>query len=105
MSFFILLPPVWNNIGFYTELSSFFLIYLIFFLDIRIRELYIQGMQMEELRTKLREFLNEKDLGLEKASVYFGLSTGFLSKFLNEKTNPNERNLHKIRKGLGLIKR
>jgi transcriptional regulator with XRE-family HTH domain len=61
-------------------------------------------MQTQELRTKLREFLNEKNMGLEKAAIYFDLSTAFLSKFLNDKTNPNERNLHKIRKGLGLTK-
>lgn len=62
---------------------------------------------MQELRTKLREFLNEKDLGLEKASVYFGLSTAALSRFLNNKNkgNPAERTIYKIRKGLELIKK
>jgi len=43
-------------------------------------------------------------MGLEKASVYFDLSTGALSKFLNSKCKPNERTRYKIRKGLGLIK-
>jgi len=59
---------------------------------------------MQELQTQLRQFLNERDMGLEKASVYFDLSTGALSKFLNNKCKPNERTLYKIRKGLGLIK-
>jgi len=60
-------------------------------------------IDMEELRKKLRDFLNEKDMPLGRASVYFDCSTGALSKFLNNKVNPNERTLYKIRKGLGLI--
>lgn len=59
---------------------------------------------MDELQAQLRQFLNERDMGLEKASVYFGLSTAALSKFLNRKCHPNERTKYKIRKGLGLIK-
>jgi len=59
---------------------------------------------MQELQTQLRKFLNEHDLGLEKASVYFNLSTGALSKFLNKKCIPNERTKYKIKKGLGLVK-
>lgn len=60
---------------------------------------------MDELRKSLRQFLNEKDMSLEKASLYFGCSVGALSKFLNDKNKgkPNERTLYKIRKGLGLV--
>jgi len=62
---------------------------------------------MDELRKKLRQFLNEKDMSLEKASLYFGCSVGALSKFLKDKNkgDPNERTLYKIRKGLGLTKK
>jgi len=59
---------------------------------------------MDELATQLRKFLNEKDMGLVKASFYFGLSTAALSRFLNGKSHPNERTRYKIKKGMGLIK-
>jgi len=58
---------------------------------------------MNDVRKKLRDFLNEKDMSLERAAVYFGCSPTTLSNFLNERFNPNERNLYKIRKGLGLV--
>jgi len=60
---------------------------------------------MDELATQLRQFLNERLMGLEKASVYFGLSTAALSRFLNGKSRPNEITRYKIRKGIGLIKK
>lgn len=58
---------------------------------------------MDELKTTLQQFLNEKDMSFQKASLYFGLSPGALNKFLNNKCKPNERTLYKIKKGLGLI--
>ena len=62
---------------------------------------------MEELRKILRQFLNEKDMSLEKASLYFGCSISALSKFLKDKNkcDPNDRTLYKIRKGLALTKK
>jgi len=62
---------------------------------------------MEELRKKLQQFLNEKDMSFQKASLYFGLSGTALNNFLNDKNKgkPDERTLYKIRKGLGLIKK
>lgn len=57
---------------------------------------------MNDTRKKLRDFLNEKDMSLERAAIYFGCSAATLSNFLNEKFNPNARNLYKIKKGLGL---
>ena len=59
---------------------------------------------MDELATQLRQFLNERLMGLEKASVYFNLSTAALSRFLNGKSRPNQITRYKIRKGIGLIK-
>ena len=60
---------------------------------------------MDELRKKLQQFLNEKDMSFQKASIYFGVSAGALNSFLNDKNKgkPNERTLYKIRKGLGLV--
>lgn len=60
-------------------------------------------IDMDNLRKKLRDFLNERDMQLERAAVYFGCSPGTLSNFLNEKFKPNERTLYKLKKGLGLI--
>lgn len=60
--------------------------------------------ELDELRKTLRQFLNEKDMGLERAAIYFNLSASVLSRFLNDKCKPAERTKYKIRKGLGLIK-
>lgn len=87
------------------EGQVFFLLFLFFLLDFYVNLFYIKGTSMDELQTQLRQFLNERLMGLEKASVYFGLSTAALSRFLNGKCNPNEITKYKIRKGLGLTKK
>jgi len=65
--------------------------------------IYLKAIDMEELKQKLRQFLNEKDMRLEKAAILIDCSVSFLSRFLNSKTNPNERNLYKIKKFLGIL--
>lgn len=59
---------------------------------------------MEELRKTLRQFLDERDMRLVKASGYFGCCPATLVNFLNGKHIPNARTIYKIKKGLGLIK-
>jgi len=58
---------------------------------------------MDDLRTRFQQFLNEKDMSFQKASLYFGVSAGALNKFVNDRCKTNKRTLYKIRKGLGLI--
>jgi len=58
---------------------------------------------MEELRKKLRQFLNERDMALSRASGYFGCCPATLYNFLKGKYNPTERTLYKIKKGLGIV--
>ena len=60
-------------------------------------------MDQKKLRKKLRKFLNEKDMTLTKAELYFGLSGATLSDFLASKTNLNARSKYKIEKGLGVV--
>ena len=55
---------------------------------------------IEDLRKKTRQFLNEKDWPLEKGAVHFKCSIGTLSNFLNEKTKPHSRTLYRIEKYL-----
>jgi len=60
-------------------------------------------VDQKKLRKKLRTFLNEKDMTLRRAGVFFGLTAATLSDFMGGKTNLNERSKYKIEKGLGLI--
>ncbi len=60
-------------------------------------------MDQNKLRKKLRRFLNEKDMTLTKAGLYFGMTAATLSDFLASKTNLNARSKYKIEKGLGLV--
>ena len=60
-------------------------------------------MTRNQLRKSLRKFLNEKDMNLTKAGIFFGLTGATLSDFLAAKTNLNERSKYKIEKGLGLV--
>lgn len=53
---------------------------------------------MDELRKRLIDFLNEKDMTLAKAAVLFDCNAGTLSKIINKKTNPNRRTEYKLRK-------
>lgn len=65
--------------------------------------LYNPGVDQNKLKKKLRIFLNEKDMTLTKAGLYFGLTGATLSDFLASKTHLNERSKYKIEKGLGLV--
>jgi len=65
--------------------------------------IYNPGVDQNKLRKKLRKFLNEKDMTLTKAGLYFGLTGATLSDFTRAKTNLNERSKYKIEKGLGLV--
>ena len=56
---------------------------------------------MEELRKRLRQFLNERDMRLFQAANLLKCSVGTLSKFLNGKTNPNSRIEYRIKKLIG----
>lgn len=60
-------------------------------------------MDQDKLRKHLRKFLNEKDMTLVKAGLYFGLTATTISDFTRGKTNLNERNKYKIEKGLGVL--
>lgn len=60
-------------------------------------------MDQDKLRKSLRKFLNEKDMTLVKAGLYFGLTAATISDFTRGKTHLNERNKYKIEKGLGLV--
>lgn len=53
---------------------------------------------MDELRKRLIDFLNEKDLTLAKAGVLFDCTAATLSKIINQKTVPNRRTEYKLRK-------
>lgn len=53
---------------------------------------------MEDLKEQLRQFLNEKDMRLFQAAKLLKCSVGTLSKFLNDKTNPNPRIEYRIKK-------
>jgi len=64
---------------------------------------YNPGVDQNKLRKKLRRFLNEKDMTLVKAGLFFGLTATALSDFMRGKTNLNERSKYKIEKGLGLV--
>jgi len=57
-------------------------------------------MNLETIRQKLRQHRNENDLRLQEISLDIGVSVGTLSKFLSDKTNPNERTRYKIEKYL-----
>ena len=59
-------------------------------------------MKQDELRKRLSRFLNERDMTLTKAGIYFGLTGATLSKFKSNKTNLNDRSRYKIEKGLGI---
>ena len=56
---------------------------------------------MEELRIKLKKFMFERNMKLKDASIFFGLSIGTISKFINGKQNLNQRNQYRMRKLLG----
>lgn len=58
---------------------------------------------INELRIKLRHFLNERNMTLERAAILVNCSVGTLSLFLNEKTTPHERTLYRIRKLIGEV--
>lgn len=60
-------------------------------------------MDQNKLRKNLRKFLNEKDMTLRRAGVFFGLTAATLSDFMGGKTNLNARNKYKVEKGLGLV--
>jgi DNA transposition AAA+ family ATPase len=60
-------------------------------------------VNQNQLRKKLRKFLNEKDMTLTKAGLFFGMTASTLSEFLAAKTTLNARNKYKIEKGLGLV--
>jgi len=60
-------------------------------------------LDQNKLRKKLRTFLNEKDMTLTKAGLFFGMTGATISDFLAAKTNLNARNKYKIEKGLGLV--
>jgi len=60
-------------------------------------------VNQNNLRKKLRRFLNEKDMTLTKAGLYFGLTGPALSDFMRGKSNLNERSKYKVEKGLGLV--
>lgn len=65
--------------------------------------LYNPGVDQKKLKKKLRTFLNEKDMTLTRAGLFFGLAGATLSDFLANKTNLNARSKYKIEKGLGLV--
>jgi len=77
--------------------------YFKFFLDIGFYLNIILIMTRNQLRKKLRTFLNEKDMTLTKAGLFFGVTGQTISDFTRGKTNLNERSKYKIEKGLGLI--
>ena len=47
--------------------------------------------------------MNEKDMTLTRAGLYFGMTATTLSDFTRGKTNLNERSKYKIEKGLGMV--
>jgi hypothetical protein len=86
------------------------LTFLIFLLDKgclttdEARFIILVNMDQDKLRKKLSKFLKERDMTLYTASFYFRLTTATLSKFINNKTNLNDRSKYKIEKGLGVVK-
>jgi len=57
-------------------------------------------MDLETIRKRLSKYRIENDLGFKEMSLSIGMSVGNLWKFLNDKVNPNERTLYKIKKYL-----
>ena len=53
---------------------------------------------MNELRNKLKAFMFDRDMKLKEAAVFFGVSIGTISKFINGKQSLNQRNAYRIDK-------
>jgi len=64
--------------------------------------IYIMN-DLAELRKTFKKFIFERDMRLEVASEFFGLSIGTISGFINGRQNLNQRNQYKIRKLMGLV--
>jgi len=64
--------------------------------------IYIMN-DLAELRKTFKKFIFERDMRLEVASEFFGLSIWTISGFINGRQNLNQRNQYKIRKLMGLV--
>ena len=62
----------------------------------------MENINKEELLSKFKEFILERDLTLQQVAIFLKISHSAVADILNGKTSkPHERTLYKIRKLIG----
>ena len=57
---------------------------------------------MRNLREQLKSFMYERNMTLDIASKFFGISIAAISKYLNGKTDLNPRNEYRVKQRMGI---